>query len=310
MARRKLRAFPSPARGVIVRAMSTTFQLDTATSRANPTPQPVKRLTVPSIRARKVDGVTAEPIVMLTAYTARQAQLLDAHCDLLLVGDSLGQVIYGLPSTVPVTVDMMANHAAAVVRGSYHAVVIVDLPFGSYETSREQAFATAVRLMKDSGAAGVKLEGGDAMADTVAFLVQRGIPVMGHVGLTPQAVNVLGGYQARGRSDAEADKIVSDARALDEAGAFAIVAEGVVEPIAVAVTEAVGAPVIGIGASARCDGQVLVTEDMLGLFERVPRFVKRYEKLAEIIERAAASYAAEVRDRRFPTAAETYKPVS
>lgn len=288
--------------------MSTTFQIDTATSRANPTPQPIKRLTVPAIRARKKRGATAEPIVMLTAYTARQAQLLDEHCDMLLVGDSLGQVIYGLPSTVPVTLEMMANHAAAVVRGSWRAVVIVDMPFGSYEGSKEQAFASAARLLKESGAAGVKLEGGEAMAETVAFLVQRGIPVMGHVGLTPQAVNVLGGYGARGRSDAEAEKIVRDARTLDEAGAFTIVVEGVVEPIAVAVTQAVNAPVIGIGASAQCDGQVLVTDDMLGLFERVPRFVKRYEDLAGIIERAAANYAAEVRDRTFPSQAQTYQP--
>ncbi|QYU68862.1 3-methyl-2-oxobutanoate hydroxymethyltransferase [Leptolyngbya sp. 15MV] len=191
--------------------MSTTFQLDTATSRANPTPAPMKRLTVPMIRAHKANGTTKEPLVMLTAYTARQAQLLDAHCDILLVGDSLGQVIYGLPSTIPVTLEMMANHAAAVVRGSYHAVVVVDMPFGSYEASKEQAFASASRLLKESGAAAVKLEGGAAMADTVAFLNQRGIPVMGHVGLTPQAVNVLGGYMARGRSEAEADKIVGDA---------------------------------------------------------------------------------------------------
>jgi len=290
--------------------MSTTFQLDTATSRANPTPQPMKRLTVPAIRARKVDGSTAKPIVMLTAYTARQAQLLDAHCDLLLVGDSLGQVIYGLPSTIPVTLDMMANHAAAVVRGSYHAVVVVDMPFGSYEGSKELAFASAARLMKESGAAAVKLEGGEAMAETVAFLVQRGIPVMGHVGLTPQAVNVLGGYRARGRDDAEADKITRDALALDGAGAFAIVAEGVVEPIAVAITQSVTAPVIGIGASAQCDGQVLVTEDMLGLFERVPRFVKRFEDLASIIERAAATYAGEVRDRSFPGPDHTYQPLA
>lgn len=289
--------------------MSTTFQLDTATSRANPTPQPMKRLTVPAIRARKENGTTKQPIVMLTAYTARQAQLLDSHCDLLLVGDSLGQVIYGLPSTIPVTLEMMANHAAAVVRGSYHAAVVVDMPFGSYEASKEAAFASAARLLKDSGAAAVKLEGGEVMAETVAFLVQRGIPVMGHVGLTPQAVNVLGGYRARGRDDAEADKITRDARALDEAGAFAIVVEGVVEPIAIAVTRSVAAPVIGIGASAQCDGQVLVTEDMLGLFERVPRFVKRFEDLASIIDRAASTYAAEVRDRSFPSADHIYHPL-
>jgi 3-methyl-2-oxobutanoate hydroxymethyltransferase len=288
--------------------MSTTFQLDTSTSRANPTPAPMRRLTVPAIRARKADGVTAEPLVMLTAYTARQAQLLDAHCDLLLVGDSLGQVIYGLPSTVPVTLEMMANHGAAVVRGSYHSVVVIDMPFGSYEASPEQAFASAAFLLKQTGAAAVKLEGGAAMAPTVAFLNQRGIPVMGHVGLTPQAVNVLGGYGARGRSDAEADKIASDAVALDQAGAFAIVIEGVVEPIAIAATKAVSCPTIGIGASAQCDGQVLVTEDMLGMFERVPRFVKRYEDIAGVIDRTVAKYAEEVRARSFPTEDQTYQP--
>jgi 3-methyl-2-oxobutanoate hydroxymethyltransferase len=288
--------------------MSTTFQLDTSTSRANPTPAPMRRLTVPAIRARKSGGVTDEPLVMLTAYTARQAQLLDAHCDLLLVGDSLGQVIYGLPSTVPVTLEMMANHGAAVVRGSYHSVVVIDMPFGSYEASPGKAFESAAFLLKQTGAAAVKLEGGAAMAPTVAFLSQRGIPVMGHVGLTPQAVNVLGGYGARGRSDAEAEKIVSDARALDEAGAFAIVIEGVVEPIAIAATRAVACPTIGIGASAQCDGQVLVTEDMLGMFERVPRFVKRYEDIAGVIDRTVAQYAEEVRARSFPTADQTYQP--
>lgn len=290
--------------------MSTTFQLDTSTSRANPTPQPMKRLTVPKIRAHKQDGKVEEPLVMLTAYTARQAQLLDAHCDILLVGDSLAQVIYGLPSTIPVTLDMMANHAAAVVRGSYHAVVVVDMPFGSYESSKEQAFESAAYLLKQSGAAAVKLEGGEQMAETVAFLNQRGIPVMGHVGLTPQAVNVLGGYMARGRSDAEADKIVTDAKALDEAGAFAIVIEGVVEPIAIEATKAVSCPTIGIGASAQCDGQVLVTEDMLGMFERVPRFVKKYEAISDVIEKTVAQYAEEVRERSFPGPDQTYQPKS
>jgi 3-methyl-2-oxobutanoate hydroxymethyltransferase len=285
----------------------STFQLDTSTSRANPTPQPMKRLTVPAILKRKVDGVTAEPIVVLTAYTARQAQLLDAHCDVLLVGDSLGQVVYGLPSTVPVTLEMMANHAAAVVRGSWHAVVVVDMPFGSYEASPERAFESAAMLLKASGAAAVKLEGGEAMAQTVEFLVQRGIPVMGHVGLTPQAVNVLGGYGARGRSEAEANKIVRDARMLASAGAFAIVVEGVLEPIAEQVTQAVPCPTIGIGASAKCDGQVLVTEDMLGMFERVPRFVKRYDDLAARISAAAEAYAAEVRARAFPSDEQTYR---
>ena len=286
----------------------STFQLDTGTSRANPTPQPMRRLTVPAIRARKVAGVTAEPIVMLTAYTARQAQLLDAHCDVLLVGDSLGQVIYGLPSTIPVTLEMMANHAAAVVRGSYHAVVAVDMPFGSYEGSPAHAFDSAAMLLKASGAAAVKLEGGEAMAPTVEFLTQRGIPVIGHVGLTPQAVNVLGGYGPRGRAEgAEAAKIVGDARALADAGAFAIVVEGVLEPIAIEVTQAVPCPTIGIGASAQCDGQVLVTDDMIGMFERTPRFVKRFDDLAGRISAAAEAYAKEVRARTFPGEDQCYR---
>ena len=190
--------------------MSTTYTLDTATSRANPTPAPLKRLTIPAIRRQK--GKT--PLVMLTAYTVRTAQLLDPHCDMLLVGDSLGQVVYGLPSTVPVTLEMMAAHGAAVVRGSYHAVVVIDMPFGSYEASPEKAFESAAWLLKQTGAAAVKLEGGTAMAPTVKFLTERGIPVMGHVGLTPQAVNVLGGYGARGRTPEEAAKIVADAQSI------------------------------------------------------------------------------------------------
>ncbi|MEL6709452.1 MAG: 3-methyl-2-oxobutanoate hydroxymethyltransferase [Pseudomonadota bacterium] len=288
--------------------MSTTFQLDTSTSRATPTPKPRKRLTVPRIRDRKKDGQTKEPLVMLTAYTARQAQLLDAHCDMLLVGDSLGQVIYGLDSTLPVTPEMMINHGAAVVRGSYHSLVIVDMPFGSYEASKEQAFETASRIMAETGCAAVKLEGGEAMAETIAFLSSRGIPVMGHIGLTPQAVNVLGGYMARGRSQQEHEKILRDGKALQDAGAFAMVAEGVLEPIAIALTESIEVPIIGIGASAKCDGQVLVTEDMLGMFERVPRFVKKYDDIASQIEKAVETYAEEVRARTFPGEAQTYQP--
>ena len=284
--------------------MSTTFTIDSATSRANPTPAPRKRLTVPAIRARK----GGEPLVMLTAYTVRTAQLLDPHCDMLLVGDSLGQVIYGLPSTVPVTLEMMAAHAAAVVRGSYQSLVVVDMPFGSYEASPEQAFLSAARLMKDSGAAAVKLEGGEAMAPTVRFLTERGIPVMGHVGLTPQAVNLLGGYGARGRSREEAAKIVGDAQAVAAAGAFSVVIEGVVEPIAIEITRTIACPTIGIGASAQCDGQVLVAEDMLGLFERTARFVKRYDDLAGRIGAAAEAYAGEVRSRAFPGAEQVYAP--
>lgn len=243
---------------------------------------------------------------MLTAYTTRMAQLLDPHCDVLLVGDSLGQVIYGLPSTLPVTLDMMIAHGAAVVRGSYHSVVIVDMPFGSYEGSPERAFEAASRILAETGAAGVKLEGGSTMAPTVEFLAKRGIPVMGHVGLTPQAVNALGGYGARGRSDGEHAKILDDARAIEAAGAFAIVAEGVVETLADEITAMVSIPVIGIGASARCDGQVLVTEDMLGMFERTPRFVKRYDDLASRISASVQDYASEVRSRSFPAAEQVY----
>src|SRR6476469_2236309 len=288
----------------------STFTIDTSTSRATPSPVPGKRTTAPSIRARKVDGTTAEPIVMLTAYTMRMAQLLDPHCDMLLVGDSLGQVIYGLPSTIPVTLEMMCAHGAAVVRGSWHALCAVDMPCGSYEGSPEQAFASASRVMKESGCAAVKLEGGEAMAPTVAFLTHRGISVIGHVGLTPQAVNTLGGYGARGREQREAEKILADAKAVDDAGAFSIVVEGVLEDIATQVSKNVSAPVIGIGTSAECDGQVLVIDDMLGMFERTPRFVKRYDDLAARIGEAARCYAEEVRTRSFPTPDQTYRPKS
>jgi len=282
--------------------MSTTFTLDTSTSRANPTPAPMKRLTIPAIHDRK----GKEPLVMLTAYTVRMAQLLDAHCDMLLVGDSLGQVIYGYPSTLPVTLDMMIAHGAAVVRGSYHAVVVIDMPFGSFEGSPEAAFASASRVMAETGAAGIKMEGGEAMAPTVRFLSERGIPVMGHVGLTPQSVNALGGYGARGRTNAEHAKIIADARAIADAGAFSMVVEGVVEPLARAVTAEVSCPVIGIGASNQCDGQVLVAEDMLGLFERTARFVKRYDDMAGRISAAVETYAADVRSRTFPGPEQVY----
>lgn len=281
----------------------STYTIDTATSRATPSPTPGKRVTAPAILARK----GGEPIVSLTAYTMRMAQLLDPHCDFLLVGDSLGQVIYGLPSTIPVSLEMMCAHGAAVVRGSWHALVAVDMPFGSYEESPEQAFRSAARILKETGAAAVKLEGGEAMAETVSFLVRRGIPVIGHVGLTPQAVNVLGGYRARGRDDAEVAKVIADARAVAEAGAFCIVIEGVMEEIAAEATKAVACPTIGIGASASCDGQILVTEDMMGMFERTPRFVKRFGDLASEISTAAATYAADVKSRAFPTEEQIYR---
>jgi len=246
---------------------------------------------------------------MLTAYTYRMAELLDPHCDALLVGDSLAQAIYGLPSTVPVTMEQMIAHGAAVVRGAKQSLIIIDLPFGSYEASPEQAFHACARILKETGAAAVKLEAGAEMAETVAFLTKRGIPVMAHVGLTPQSVNTFGGYGARGRTPEEHHQIVADAQALAEAGAFSVVVEGVAEAVAIAVTKAVQCPVVGIGASAHCDGQVLVVDDMLGMFERTARFVKQFDSLGQRIDAAVATYAAHVRARAFPSPDNIYVPV-
>ena len=249
------------------------------------------------LRARK-GGV---PLVCLTAYTTPMARLLDPVADLLLVGDSLGMVLYGFDTTLPVTLEMMIAHAGAVMRGAKRASVIVDLPFGSYQESPAQAFRNAARAMRESGAAGVKIEGGEVMAETIRFLVARGVPVLGHIGLQPQSVHALGGFHAQGRNAEEAARILADARAVAEAGAFAVVVEGTTEPVAREVTAAIDIPTIGIGASPACDGQILVTEDLLGLFaEFKPRFVKRYAELAPAIAAAVAAYAEDVRARRFP----------
>lgn len=255
-----------------------------------------KRLTAPDIRARK----GAAPIVMLTSYHAHTARILDAHCDAILVGDSLGMVMHGLETTIPVTLDMMILQGHAVMRGSRRALVVVDLPFGSYEVSREQAFTTAARVLKETGCGAIKLEGGQRMAETIRFLVERGVPVMAHVGLTPQSFNALGGFRAQGRDIADWAPIEADARVVAEAGAFAVVLEALAEPLAARITREIAIPTIGIGASPTCDGQVLVLEDMLGLSAWVPKFVKRYTSLGPAIETAVASYAAEVRSRRFP----------
>jgi 3-methyl-2-oxobutanoate hydroxymethyltransferase len=262
----------------------------------------VRRITAPDIRSRK----GGEPIVCLTAYTAPVAQILDAHCDLLLVGDSVGMVVHGMPNTVGVTLDMMILHGQAVMRGSQRAMVVIDMPFGSYEGGPEIAFANATRVLKESGAQAVKVEAGPSIGATIAYLVERGIPVMGHVGLRPQAVNVDGKFRAKGRTREERAKVLAEARAADEAGAFAIVVEGVDETLAPEITAAVKAPTVGIGASAKCDGQILVTDDLLGLFDWTPKFVRRYADVKGVIDKAAASYAADVRARRFPAAAETY----
>ncbi|MFG1421094.1 3-methyl-2-oxobutanoate hydroxymethyltransferase [Roseixanthobacter liquoris] len=263
-----------------------------------------KRVTAPEIFARK----GGDPIVSLTSYHAHTAQLLDRHVDVILVGDSLGMVMHGLETTVPVTVEMMIVHGRAVVRGTKRALIVVDLPFGSYEASPVEAFHTAARVLKETGAGAVKLEGGVRMAETVRFLVDRGVPVMGHVGLTPQAINTLGSFKARGRDDAEAAAIVEDARAVSEAGAFAIVLEAMAEPVARRITQEIATPTIGIGGSPACDGQILVLEDMLGLGQRVPKFVKKYAELGPAIEQAVASYADEVRARTFPGPEHTYAP--
>lgn len=256
-----------------------------------------KAVTIPAIRARK----GGKPIVCLTAYTVMTGRLLDHEADLLLVGDSLGMVLYGLDDTVAVTLDMMIAHGQAVKRGAKRACVIVDMPFGTYQESKEAAFRNCARVMKEVGCAGVKLEGGVEMAETIDYLTKRGIPVMGHVGLLPQSVNVSGGFRSHGRDPVEADLILKDAKAVTDAGAFAVVVEGVVEPLARRITEKIAAPTIGIGASPACDGQILVTEDVVGLFDQfTPKFVRRYAELGGQIKEAVTEYAADVRARRFP----------
>ena len=262
-----------------------------------PTAQGARRPVLPpEIRARKGQA----PLVVLTAYTTPMARLVDAHCDIALVGDSVGMVLHGLPSTLGVTMEMMILHGRAVTRGLQRAMAVVDMPFGSYEQSPAQAFANAARLMVETGAAAVKLEGGARMAETIAFLTARGVPVMGHIGLTPQAVNTLGGYKVVGR-DAEAHGVLQDAQAVEAAGAFAVVLEKVPAPLAGRLTQALSIPTIGIGAGVDCDGQVLVVDDMLGTFtEFSPRFVKRYAELGQTADAAIAAFAADVRARRFP----------
>jgi 3-methyl-2-oxobutanoate hydroxymethyltransferase len=261
-----------------------------------------RRLTAPDILARK----GGEPIVALTAYHAHTARLVDQHCDVILVGDSLGMVMHGLESTVPVTLEMMILQGHAVMRGSRRALVVVDMPFGSYEESKEAAFRSAARVMKETGCGAIKLEGGVRMADTVRFLAERGIPVMGHIGLTPQSINTLGSFRAQGRDRAQWPALLADARAVAEAGAFSIVVEAVAEPLGREITAAVAVPTIGIGASVACDGQILVLEDMLGLTQRVPKFVKRFGDLGPSIAKAVEDYAREVRERSFPAPEHTY----
>lgn len=264
----------------------------------------IRRITPPDIRARK----GGEPLVCLTAYDAPIAALLDPHCDLLLVGDSVGMVVHGLPNTLPVTLDMMIMHGQAVMRGSKRALVAVDMPFSTYERSKEQAFDNASRILRETGCHAVKVESGVYIADTIRFMAERAIPVIGHVGLRPQASLADGGFKAKGRDAASRAKVLEEAIAADEAGAFAIVIEGVAEDLAAEITGKVKAPTIGIGASAACDGQILVTPDMLGLFDWTPRFVKRYADLKGQVEDGVKAYAADVRARTFPGPDQVYKP--
>jgi 3-methyl-2-oxobutanoate hydroxymethyltransferase len=268
-----------------------------------------KRLTAPDIRARKGGG----RLVMLTAYHALGARLADPHCDILLVGDSLGNVLYGFDTTLQVTLDMMILHGRAVVAASHYALVVVDMPFQSYEESKEQAFASASRIMRETGCGAVKIEGGVAFAETIAFLVARGIPVMGHVGLTPQSIHTIGSFRAQGKDEAarlsssnQPGPIESDAAAVSAAGAFAMVMEAVVEPLARHITLNTPIPTLGIGASPACDGQVLVMEDMLGMTERSPRFVRRFGDLAAQIDASIAAYASAVTDGSFPAREHLY----
>jgi 3-methyl-2-oxobutanoate hydroxymethyltransferase len=263
-----------------------------------------RRITPPDIRARK----GGEPLVCLTAYDAPTAALLDPHCDLLLVGDSVGMVVHGLPNTLPVTLDMMIMHGQAVMRGSKRALVAVDMPFSTYERSKEQAFDNASRILRETDCHAVKVESGVYIADTIRFMAERAIPVIGHVGLRPQASLADGGFKAKGRDAASRAKVLEEAIAADEAGAFAIVIEGVAEDLASEITGKVKAPTIGIGASAACDGQILVTPDMLGLFDWTPRFVKRYADLKGQVEDGVKAYAADVRARTFPGPDQVYKP--
>src|ERR1700742_1559670 len=255
-----------------------------------------RRLTAPDIPAPK----GGEPIVCLTSYHAHTARLVDKYCDVILVGDSLGMVMHGFETTVPVTLDMMILQGHAVMRGSKHALVVIDMPFGSYEQSKEQAFASCARVMKETGCGAIKLEGGRRMAETIAFLVERGVPVMGHVGLTPQSINTIGSFRAQGRDEADWGPIEEDGLAGAPAGAFSVVLEAMAEPLARKLSGAIPIPTISIGASVACAGQVLVMEDMLGLSQRVPKFVKRFGDLGPGIEKAIADYAAEVRSRAFP----------
>ena len=263
----------------------------------------VRRTTVPQIRARK----GGDPIVSLTSYHAHTAAIVDKYADFILVGDSLGMVMHGMESTVGVPLDLMIMHGKAVVRGTSRALVVVDMPFGTYEESPNMAFRNAAKIMKETQCQAVKLEGGARMAETIRFLVERGIPVMAHVGLTPQSTNVMGGFKTQGRDEATWAMHLADIKAVAEAGAFAVVVEGVVEPLAVEMTRAVDIPTIGIGASAECDGQILVLEDMLGLSPWTPKFVKVYGELGSMIEAAVKGYAEEVSDRTFPGEEQVYK---
>lgn len=252
-------------------------------------------LDIADLKAKKT------PIVALTAYTYNVAQILDEHCDIILVGDSLGMVLYGYETTIPVDIKLIMNHAEAVVRASKNAMVVADIPFGYSQKNKEHAFDNCAKLLKKTGAQAVKLEGGEEMAETIKYLTDRGIPVMGHIGFKPQSVNMHGGYKRQGKTKEDAKKLVADAKAVEESGAFAVVVECVSEKAAKDIHKKVSIPVIGIGAGKNCDGQILVTEDMLGITEFAPGFVKNYGGLRDIIQQSVETYSKEVRNKKFPS---------
>jgi len=266
-------------------------------------PTPTRRTTAPQIAKRK----GGEPIVSLTSYHAHTAAIVDRYADFILVGDSLGMVMHGMETTVGVPLDLMIMHGRAVVRGTKKALIVVDMPFGSYEESPAVAFRNAARVMKETGCGAVKIEGGQRMGETIRFLSERGIPVMAHIGLTPQSWNTFGGFKTQGREQDSWPLHEEDARVVTEAGAFAVVVEGMVEPLAARITGQIAIPTIGIGASVQCDGQILVLEDILGLSPRVPKFVRVYGQVGPLIEDSVRRYAEDVRARAFPTEDHVYR---
>ena len=265
----------------------------------------MKKIRIADIKAHKNADT---PLVCLTAYTTPMAQILDKHCDILLVGDSLGMVMYGMENTLGVSLDMMINHGKAVMRANPTACIVVDMPYGSYEHASETAYKNAMRIMSETACDAIKLEGGQNMESTIKYITTRNIPVMAHIGLQPQSVIKDGGYKVKGRTEQEISTLINDAKAVQRAGAFSVVIEGTLENTSQKITNSIDIPTIGIGASKHCDGQILVTEDMLGMISgHTPKFVKKYAHIAKDIDKAVQNYAKEVKSRNFPNENYTYQ---